>query len=148
MLLRPLMLSVLCLGLLAGCANQSPSPENAMPDNSTTPKQPAGSSDGTTTGAGQGQPVAYIVRNSGIRCIAPPCPTYLAVPVVNPGPDAIQIHEIDFSALNPSEEKFQEYMGKADGDPNGLKVEAVLETQVNAGPAGDATVLKVSKVLP
>jgi hypothetical protein len=150
MILRPLLLSALCLGLVAGCAKQSPAPENTMPPtDSKTPTQPETPSGGTTNGAGaQGQPEAYIIRNSGIRCIAPPCPTHLAVPVANPGQDAIQIHEIDFSAMNPSEEKREEYMAKADTDPNGLKVEAVLDKQTNAGPAGDATVLRVRKILP
>ena len=35
----------------------------------------------------------------------------------------------------------------ADESPSGLKVEAVLETKLKAGPAGDATVLRVKKVV-
>ncbi|MDY7230214.1 DUF6748 domain-containing protein [Hyalangium rubrum] len=145
---RLLSLSVLCLGLVAGCAKQSPTPEAPLPD-TAQPAQPANPSGAASTSeaAGQGQPVAYVVRNSGIRCIAPPCATHLAVPVANPSADAIQIHEIDLSALNPSQERQEELMRTADESPDGLKVEAVLDKQLKAGPAGDATVLRVKKVL-
>jgi hypothetical protein len=138
---RRLLLCVLCLGLVAGCSK--PITPDPMPDNSKPPTQP----ETPSTGAGQGQPVAYAVRNSGIRCIAPPCPTHLAVPVNDPNAEAIQIHEIDFQDMNPTEEKREEYMGKADTAPEGLKVEALVEKKLNAGPAGDATVLRVKKVL-
>jgi hypothetical protein len=114
-----------------------------MPDNSKPSAQP----ENPSTGAGQGQQAAYTVRNSGIRCFAPPCPTHLAVPVSNPDAEAIQIHEIDFQDVNPSEDQRVEFMRKADETPEGLKVEAVLEKMPNAGPAGDATVLRVKKVL-
>jgi hypothetical protein len=138
---RRFLLCILCLGLAAGCSKPiSPDP---MPDNSN-PTQ----SENPSTGVGQGQQqVAYIVKNSGIRCIAPPCPTHLAVPVSNPGADAIQIHEIDFQDLNASDDQRMELMRKADETPEGLKVEAVLLNQPNAGPSGDATVLRVKKVL-
>jgi hypothetical protein len=139
--LRPLKLCVLFLGLVAGCSK--PITQDPMPDNSNPPTQP----ETPSTGAGQGQPATYTVRNSGIRCIAPPCPTHLAQPASNPDGDAIQIHEIDFQDINPSEAQRTELMRKADEEPQGLKVEAVLVTQPKAGPAGDATVLRVKKVL-
>ena len=130
---RRFLLCVLFLGLAAGCSK--PITPDPMPDNSNP-----------STGAIQGQQ-AYIVKNSGVRCIAPPCPTHLAVPVSNPNADAIQIHEIDFQDINPSDEQRAALMQKADGTPEGLKVEAVLEKKPNAGPSGDATVLRVKKVL-
>jgi hypothetical protein len=146
MIFRPLLLSVLCLGLVAGCSK--PISQDPMPDNSKPATQPEAPSGGTPSAeAGKGQPVAYTVKNSGIRCIAPPCPTHLAVPVSNPNADAIQIHEIDFEELGLAEDKREEAMRKADESPEGLKVEAVLETKLKAGPAGDATVLKVKRVL-
>jgi hypothetical protein len=139
---RRFLLSMLCLGLAAGCSKPvSPDP---MPDNSKPPAQ----TENPSTGEGQGQQqVAYTVKNSGIRCIAPPCPTHMAVPVSNPDADAIHIHEIDFQDLNASEDQRMEFMRRADETPEGLKVEAVLVKQPNAGPAGDATVLRVKKVL-
>ncbi len=146
--LRLLSLCMLCLGLVAGCAKQSPTPEGAVPD-SSKPTQPDSPSGGTpsTEAAGQGQSVAYVVRNSGIRCIAPPCPTHLAVPVSNPSAEAIQIHEIDFGAVGLTQDKMEEAMRKADESPDGLKVEASIEKHEKAGPAGDATVLRVKKLL-
>lgn len=144
--LRPLLLCMLCLGLVAGCS-KPPSPE-PIPDGSKTPTQPESPSGGTpSTEAGQGQTVIYIVKNSGIRCIAAPCPTHIAKPADKPDAEGIQIHELDFQDLNPSEEKREELRRKADESPEGLKVEAVLEKKLKAGPAGDATVLRVKKVL-
>jgi hypothetical protein len=138
--LRPVALCVLFLGLMAGCSK--PITQDPMPDNSKTPSQP----ETPSTGASQGQAV-YTVKNSGIRCIAPPCPTHLAQPATDPTGDAIQIHEIDFQDLNPTEQQREELQRKADESPEGLKVEAVLEKKLKAGPAGDATVLRVKKVL-
>lgn len=138
--LRPLTLCALLLGLAAGCSKpitQDPMPENSKPTQPETP----------TTGAGQGQQAVYTIRNSGIRCFAPPCPTHLAQPASDPTGDAIQIHEIDFQDINPSEQQRETLMRKADESPEGLKVEAVLEKKLKAGPAGDATVLRVKKVL-
>ncbi len=147
MLVRPFLLSVLCLGLVAGCSK--PVTPDAMPNDSKTPTQQTNPSGGTpSTGAGQqGQPVAYVVKDSGIRCIAPPCPSHIAKPMNDPNAEGIKIHEIDFQDLNLSEENHAELMNKADTSPDGLKVEAVLEKKLKAGPAGDATVLRVKKVL-
>ena len=146
MTVRPFLLSVLCLGLMAGCSK--PVTPDPMPTDSK-PSQPTNPSGGTpSTGAApQGQTVTYIVKNSGIRCIAAPCPTHIARNVNDPGADGIQIHEIDFQDINPSDDQRAQFMEKADGTPEGLKVEAVLEKKLKAGPAGDATVLRVKKVL-
>jgi hypothetical protein len=138
---RRFLLCMLCLGLAAGCSK--PITPDPMPDNSKTPAQPQT----PATGTGQAQAVAYTVKNSGIRCFAPPCPTHVATPVNNPSAEPIQIHEIDFQDLNPSEDQREQLQRKADETPEGLKVEAVLEKNANAGPAGEATVLRVKKVL-
>jgi hypothetical protein len=138
---RRFLLCMLCLGLAAGCSK--PITTDPMPDNSKTPAQPQTPS----TGAGQAQAVVYTVKNSGIRCFAPPCPTHVATLVNDPNAEPIQIHEIDFQDLNPSEDQREQLQRKADENPEGLKVEAVLEKKANAGPAGDATVLRVKKVL-
>ncbi|WP_224247672.1 DUF6748 domain-containing protein [Hyalangium gracile] len=147
MTVRPFLLSVLCLGLMVGCSK--PVTPDAMPNEPKTPTQPENPSGGTpSTGTGQqAQPAAYVVKNSGIRCIAPPCPTHIATPVGVANAEGIQIHEIDFQDINPSQEKREELMNVADTSPDGLKVEAVLEKKLKAGPAGDATVLRVKKVV-
>jgi hypothetical protein len=115
-----------------------------MPTDSKTASQTT-----PTSGTGQqSQAVAYVVKNSGIRCIAAPCPTHIAKPLNDPNAEGIQIHQIDFQDINPSDEQREQLMSKADESPDGLKVEAVLEKKLKAGPAGDATVLRVKKVLP
>jgi hypothetical protein len=138
---RHFLLCMLCLGLTAGCSK--PITPDPMPDNSTPP----GQIQNPSTGTGQAQAETYTVKNSGIRCFAPPCPTHVATPVNNPSAEPIQIHDIDFQDLNPSDDQREQLMRKADENPEGLKVEAVLEKKANAGPAGDATVLRVKKVL-
>jgi hypothetical protein len=139
---RRFLLCTLLLGLAAGCSK--PITPDPMPDNSKPPAQTQNPSAGT----GQAQAaVAYTVKNSGIRCFAPPCPTHVATPVNDPNAEPVQIHEIDFQDLNPSEDQRAQLQRKADESPEGLKVEAVLEKKPNAGPAGDATVLRVKKVL-
>jgi hypothetical protein len=117
-----------------------------MPNDSKTPTQQPSS--GGTPNTGAAQTVTYIVKNSGIRCIAPPCPAYIAKPANDPNAEGIQIHEIDLQDLNLSEEKRTELINRADTSPDGLKVEAVLEKKLKAGPAGDATVLRVKKTVP
>ena len=147
MTVRPFLLSVLCLGLVVGCSK--PVTPDAMPNDSKTSTQTNPSGGEPSTGAAtQGQPVAYVVKNSGIRCIAPPCPVYIARPVNDPNAEGIQIHELNFQDINPTEDKRAELVNQADTAPDGLKVEAVLEKRLKAGPAGDATVLRVKKVLP
>lgn len=146
MTVRPLLLCVLSLGLMAGCSK--PITSEPMPDNSQSPAQPTAPSGGSpSTETGKGQPVAYVVKNSGIRCIAPPCPTHIAKPVNDPNAEGIQIHEIDFEESGLAEDKREEAMRRADESAEGLKVEAVLDKRLKAGPAGDATVLKVKKLL-
>lgn len=145
---RPLVLSALCLGLVAGCSRPATPETTPMTDTSKTSAQPEGPSAGTTSAeAAPGQPVVYLVRNSGIRCIAPPCPTHLAVPADKPDTDAIQIHEVDLSEVATTPEQSEQLMAKLDEGP-GVKVEAILTQQKNAGPAGDATVLRVKRVVP
>ena len=57
------------------------------------------------------------------------------------------IHEIDLSAISGgSDERMQSLMQQTEMG-EGLKVEATLETQKNAGPAGDATVLRATRLV-
>ena len=58
-----------------------------------------------------------------------------------------QIHDsVDMAALNLSDEKRNMVMEATHGNV-GLKVEATLDTIPKAGPAGDATVLRVRRVV-
>jgi hypothetical protein len=141
---RSLRLSALCLGLMAGCA-RSAAPESApMPQ---PPKSSASPSDipGQPAEADQTKPTTYLVKDSGIRCFAPPCPSFLAVPPGKSDADGIQIHEVDFSEVNATQDQKDSYMAGA-GSPGGLKVEATISVRQKAGPAGDASVLRVRRV--
>jgi hypothetical protein len=157
---RPLLLAALALGFAAGCSKPSSTPgtppsEPGTPSTQTAPapadSAPHDNEPGTPTPAPAaevkpGESAVYIVRNSGVRCITTPCPTYTATRVDKPGSDALMIHEVDLTAVTGgSDERMQSLMQQTElGE--GLKVEATLETKQNAGPAGAATVLKVGKL--
>jgi hypothetical protein len=165
---RPLLLAALALGLTAGCNNQqgaqqpsttnepgSAAPAPAQPAQPAQPTQPAQppSEPGTggaqqpaegTAAAPQGAVTVYEVQLSGVRCIAAPCPTHLARPVNNPG-DSVQVHELDLAGLNLPEERQQALLRRM--EQGSVRVEARVDVRPKAGPAGDATVLKVTKVV-
>ncbi|MDC0712408.1 hypothetical protein POL68_28350 [Stigmatella sp. ncwal1] len=140
----PLLLSALCLGLVTGCA-RSASPESSPMTPSPKSSAPSESASEDSAGTAQDKPQTYLVRDSGIRCFAPPCPSFLAVPAGKSDKEGIQIHEVDFSAVVATQEKKDDLMSAA-GSKSGLKVEAVISRLKNAGPGGDASVLNVRRV--
>jgi hypothetical protein len=135
--IRPLLLAALALGFASGCSK--PPASSAPP-----PSEP-----GTAAPAAEARPDAatvYQVRDSGIRCIAPPCPQYLATPVNNPNAEPIQVHELELSAVSGgSDERAAELMMQAT-QADGIRLEGTLETRANAGPAGAATVLRARRI--
>ncbi|MCP3136755.1 DUF6748 domain-containing protein [Pyxidicoccus xibeiensis] len=163
---RPLLLAALALGFAAGCSNNKPAPSSAPPPSEPgTAAAPGTQAPPPTAAAPQNEPgtaaptpnpeaevktgesAVYIVKNSGIRCIAPPCPSYTAARVDKPGSDALMIHEVDLTALaGGSDERLQSLMQQTEMG-EGLKVEATLDIQKNAGPAGDATVLRATRLV-
>ncbi|NVJ09490.1 hypothetical protein HUW63_30220, partial [Myxococcus sp. AM001] len=94
----------------------------------------------------QGESTVYIVKDSGVRCFAPPCPTYNAFPVDAPDAEPIPVHELELSAVTKGSDAQMEALIRKTLDGTGLKVQGTLETRPNAGPAGAATVLRASKV--
>jgi hypothetical protein len=160
MTFRPLLLGALMtLGLTPGCNNQQ-SPQKAGSTNEPgstvqAPAQPAQppsepGSGGTqqapeTAGAPAAGGTVYEVQLSGVRCIAAPCPTHLARPVNQPDADAVQVHELDLSALNMPEERQQALLQRM--NEGSVKVVARVGFRQKAGPAGDATVLKVTQLV-
>jgi hypothetical protein len=169
--LRPLLLSALALGVAAGCAKppasqtepsnepgtaaQAPAPQAVQqppsePGSGGTVGEAAPSAqpaqEGTAPAAPkESQPAVYFVQISGVRCIAAPCPTHMATPVNDPTGESIQIHELDFSALNLPEARIEALNRQM--EQGRLKLEATLSKRVKAGPAGDATVLHAKKVV-
>jgi hypothetical protein len=150
--------AVLALGLLSGCSRnaQPAEPGEGAPGGATpsarletpTPSEvPVHDTEpGPPQAPEQAGPTVFFVKASGVRCIAAPCPTFTAARPDKPGEDEMLVHELDLSALNVGEEKREELRQATERAP-GLKVEAIVDVQRDAGPAGDATVLRVMRVL-
>ncbi len=160
-----LLTAALALGLLAGCSNRSttesspaesggtPSaqmetPPNDKPAQAPAAKSPEEAPSGGTAAAPTPErgPAVFFIKDSGVRCMAAPCPFFIATRPDRPGVDGLQVHEVDLSALNLSDEKRNGIMEATHADP-GLKVEATVDTVPNAGPAGAATVLRVTRLV-
>jgi hypothetical protein len=167
MTLRHALLTATLLSLLAGCSRNATSPSTAEPSGTTaqpmeTPeqKQPApadapvdGPSAGTTGAATppsaelpQG-PGIFLLKGSGVRCMTTPCPTHLISFPDAPGREPLQIHEVDLSGLGLSEEQQAQLMLQVDSGQE-VRVKGALSVRAKAGPAGDATVLRVQAVGP
>lgn len=164
---RPLLLAALALGFAAGCSKptaSSSAPPPSEPGTAAAPAEgrpteaapPPGepgtapaaapSPSGEGAGAKAGASTVYIVRNSGVRCITTPCPYFLATPADKPNTDAIQVHELDLSAVTGGSDERQQSLLQQTEVGEGLRLEGSLETQPNAGPAGAATILRAKKV--
>jgi hypothetical protein len=144
---RPLLLSaILALGPLAGCSRNAPSGEASPDAPASTAQGAAAARPPSEPGTPQPGTRVYFVRNSGVRCITTPCPFFLASRPERPDEDALMVHELDLSALAVSEEQRQG-LEHATELEQGLKVEAHVDTVPDAGPGGDATVLRVTRVL-
>lgn len=154
---QPLVLASLVLGLSTGCNEQS-TPPSEPPGESKPAIQAPGSAqpgpsepgaepqkDADTAATPRGEPAVYVVKISGVRCIAAPCPTHMATPANDPAGDAIMIHELDLSALNFPSARLEALQRQL--DTSSVKLEATLGTRPNAGPAGAATVLHVKRVV-
>ncbi|MFY0573310.1 DUF6748 domain-containing protein [Cystobacter fuscus] len=159
---RPLLAATLALGLLAGCSRNAPPPASQPSESGGTPPAqtdksatetptpppadtPSAGSNAAETAATQ-QSATYYVRDSGIRCIAPPCPAFIATRVDKPDEDGLQITDLDLNALGLSQEKRDSLMEATHTAP-GIKVEAILGISASAGPAGPAKILRISRVL-
>jgi hypothetical protein len=160
---QPHLSALLALGLLAGCSSRT-NPEARPAESGGTPSaqmetpppadkplpQPTGAaapaeSGGTAAPAPRG-PAVYFVRDSGVRCMAAPCPSFIATRADQPNDEGMKVTDVDMSALGLSDEKRNGIMEGTHFNP-GIKVEATVDTVPNAGPAGAATVLRVSKVV-
>lgn len=160
---QPLLTAALALGLLAGCSKgttpETPSAESGGTPTATmekpttdTPAQAPAPTQETPSGgtaaapSAERGPAVYFIRDSGVRCMTTPCPFFVATRPDRPGEEPLQVHEVDMAALNLSDEKRNNIMEATHGNA-GLKVEATVDTVPNAGPAGAATVLRVTRVV-
>lgn len=153
----------LALGLLAGCTSNTRPPVESRPAESggtpaatgaeaTPPPAPAprdtapGQDVSGGTAASDSKPVIYIVKDSGVRCMAAPCPSLVAQPADDPKAEGLRITDLDLSALGLTDEQQGRLMEKVHQGA-GLKVEASVGNVPQAGPAGTATVLRVNRVV-
>jgi hypothetical protein len=98
-------------------------------------------------GGADGQAAAYAVRDAGVRCIAAPCPSYSAVREGAPaGTEPLPVHELDLAPLGLGEEQQAALLERMTRES--VRMEATVSVRPKAGPAGDATVLRVLRQLP
>lgn len=90
----------------------------------------------------------YIVKDNGKRCFAPPCDHYDLFSADAPDKKLQSFHELDLSAITGGDsEKMGELLQRTSKGGPGLKVEGSLDKRLKAGPAGDAVVLRASRVV-
>ncbi|HEX8820455.1 MAG TPA: hypothetical protein VF794_11050 [Archangium sp.] len=163
---QPLLSAALALGLLAGCSKNA-TPNQPAESGGTPPAQmeapvndkpvqgeavkpteelPSGGTAAAAPGApAERGPAVFFVKHSGVRCMAAPCPTYSVSRPDRPNDEPLPVTDVDLSALNVSEEK---RAGLLEATMHaGIKVEATVDTVPNAGPAGAATVLRVTRLV-
>ena len=88
---------------------------------------------------------SYLVRSNGVVCITFPCPSLDLVPIDPPGPTET-VTDLDVSRVARSEQEKAALM-KCVFSKGGLKVNGFVEVVPKAGPAGDARVFRVTRVL-
>ncbi|MBZ4333984.1 hypothetical protein NR800_26475 [Corallococcus interemptor] len=90
----------------------------------------------------------YIIKDNGKRCFAPPCDHYDLFSADAPDKKLQSIHEIDLTAITGGDDaKLGELMQRASKGGPGLKVEGSLDKRLKAGPAGDAIVLRATRIV-
>lgn len=151
-----LLATALSLGLLSGCSNNRPAadarpPESAGMPAPTAPAEPkpapGGANEPTNgTPSPASASAVYFVRDSGIRCIAPPCPAFIATRADKADDEGMKITDLDLSALNLTQEQRDRLLEASHTAP-GIKVEASIANVPNAGPAGAATHLHITRVI-
>lgn len=160
---RPsLLATALVLGLSVGCTNNRPPSEVRPAESGGTPApvidatpnpgpaptmNPSGEApSGGTATDDPSKPTIYFIKDSGIRCIAPPCPVYIATRPDRPDEDGLKVTSLDLSSLGLSQEQ-KDGLFEASHHGAGVKLEATVKTVPKAGPGGAATILVVSRLI-
>ncbi|RKH41959.1 hypothetical protein D7X96_34715 [Corallococcus interemptor] len=164
---RSLILSaVLVLGPVACSTPSSPSAQPSGGDVSgaaapadlkrTEVEAPSGAANEPGTAAPTPSPgdatmttsTVYIIKDNGKRCFAPPCDHYDLFAADAPDKKLQTLHEIDLTAVTGGDsEKTGELLQRASKGGPGLKVEGTLDKRLKAGPAGDAIVLRATRIV-
>ncbi|MGQ0508701.1 MAG: DUF6748 domain-containing protein [Myxococcaceae bacterium] len=136
---------VACLLLLAACRTPRAEPQSAPEAVSTNVSKPSTEPPTAGTNA-KVDPTdeAFIVRPSGIRCMAAPCPYFLVSPEAKQDLEPLQIHELKWDRTGASEAQATRWVQQV--NTTELRVRGKVERRVKAGPAGDAMVLNVVSV--
>ena len=89
--------------------------------------------------------LTWEVQDTGVRCVAAPCPTYRAnrIEAGKTHPDEV-VHEVDFSRAELSDPQLARVQTRL---TKGLRVEGRIRWIPNRGPAGGARILEVRRVL-
>jgi hypothetical protein len=124
-------------------AAASPAPSAVMTVGTAAP---GASVAGTPASMGRATPMpqttrTWTVKDNGKRCFAAPCPSWTATDAAGSSTD---VTDIDVSGLGLSPKDAAAAKEKL---YKGGKVEGTIKTVPKAGPAGDGTVLVVTRIL-
>ncbi len=139
---RPFAVVLLVLTVAACKTAAEPAPKPADTGSSTSA---ASAAPAQAPESGLPKEGVYLLRSTGLRCVAAPCPYYEAKDVAAPADAApTQVHALELSALELSDKartKLEEQLTKG-----GVRAFGRFELQEKAGPAGDAVVFWVKEL--
>jgi hypothetical protein len=87
---------------------------------------------------------AWRVRDTGLRCVTHPCFSLEAAPLAGGAPEPVS--DLDLDALDLSAAGRDSVLAAVRGE--GVSLRGVIEIVPEAGPAGDARVLRASALVP
>jgi hypothetical protein len=87
---------------------------------------------------------AWRVRDTGLRCVTHPCFSLEAAPLAGGAPESVS--DLDLDALDLSAAARDSVLAAVHGE--GVSLRGVIEVVPDAGPAGDARVLRASALVP
>jgi hypothetical protein len=105
---------------------------------------------GTSGGGGSDLPSqsssqpAWRVRDTGLRCVTHPCFSLEAAPLAGGAPESVS--DLDLDALDLSAAARDSVLAAVNRE--GVSLRGVIEVVPDAGPAGDARVLRASALVP
>ena len=87
---------------------------------------------------------AWRVRDTGLRCVTHPCFSLEAAPLAGGAPESVS--DLDLDALDLSATARDSVLAAVNRE--GVSLRGVIEVVPDAGPAGDARVLRAGALVP